>query len=81
MEKGRFLFGLVLCGLFMLLISRFSTAAEYLKEQNENLFKQLQQVHGLSDSQLIKIREIFFKSGYIGQGNPAITRHPATPEE
>jgi hypothetical protein len=27
------------------------------------------------------IREIFAKSGILGQGNPAVTRHPMTPEE
>jgi formylglycine-generating enzyme required for sulfatase activity len=51
-----------------------------LHDQNETLFRQLQQVHGLSDIQLQALRGIFTKSGYIGQGNPAITRHPVTPE-
>ena len=52
-----------------------------LREQNEVLFRQLQSVHGLSDAQMSAIRNIFAKSGYMGQGNPAITRHPVTPEE
>jgi hypothetical protein len=52
-----------------------------LQEQNEALFRQLQRVHGLSDAQMSDIRKIFAKSGYMGQGNPAITRHPVTPEE
>jgi hypothetical protein len=30
---------------------------------------------------MVIVREIFAKSGYIGQGNPAVTRHPATPKE
>ena len=34
-----------------------------------------------SYEQMTAIRSIFSKSGYIGQGNPAITQHPATPEE
>jgi hypothetical protein len=51
-----------------------------LHEQNEALFTQLQQVQGLSDAQMKALRGIFAKSGYIGQGNPAITRHPVTPE-
>jgi len=50
-------------------------------EQNEALFRQLQRVHGLSDAQMGALRGIFAKSGYMGQGNPAITRHPVTPEE
>ena len=81
MKKNRFLSCWVLFALLMLGSYRLSTAAESLKEQNENLFRQLQQVHGLSDSQMNAIRAIFSKSGYIGQGNPAITRHPATPEQ
>jgi formylglycine-generating enzyme required for sulfatase activity len=51
-----------------------------LHEQNEALFQQLQKVHRLSDTQMKTLRGIFAKSGYIGQGNPAITRHPVTPE-
>src|SRR5579864_7389561 len=52
-----------------------------LQEQNEVLFRQLQRVHALSDAQMSAIRIIFAKSGIMGQGNPAITRHPVTPEE
>ena len=52
-----------------------------LQKQNEALFQQLQRVHLLSEAQMRTIRAIFAKSGYISQGNPAITRHPVTPEE
>ena len=52
-----------------------------LKQQNEILLQQLQHVHGLSDDQVNAIRRIFAQSGYIGQGNPAITQHPVTPQE
>jgi hypothetical protein len=52
-----------------------------LHEQNEVLFQELQRVYGLSDTQMSVIRKIFARSGYIGQGNPAITRHPMTSEE
>jgi hypothetical protein len=52
-----------------------------LQKQNEALFQQLQRVHLLSDAQMSAIRSIFAKSGYISQGNPAITRHPVTPDE
>ena len=57
--------------------------AEYptLKEQNEALFRQLQRVHGLSDAQMNAIRQIVARSGIMGQGNPAVTHHPMTPEE
>jgi len=52
-----------------------------LQEQNERLFQQLQAVRGVTAQQLQLIRSIFAQSGYIGQGNPAITRHPETPEQ
>ena len=52
-----------------------------LREQNELLFRQLSQVRGLSDDRINAVRKIFDKSGYIGQGNPAVTRHPVTPEQ
>jgi formylglycine-generating enzyme required for sulfatase activity len=52
-----------------------------LKEQNEALFRRLQQVQGLTDAQMARVRQIFERSGYIGQGNPAISEHPATPEQ
>jgi len=48
------------------------------KQQNEELFAQLKSVHELSDETLAAIRAIFNRSGFIGQGNPAITRHPVT---
>ncbi len=53
--------------------------AQSLKERNEVLFEQIQRVHALSGSQMDSIRAIFRGSGYIGQGNPAITKHPMTP--
>lgn len=53
---------------------------ESRRDQNEALLWQLQRVHRMSDPQMTAIRRIFTNSGYIGQGNPAITRHPVTPE-
>ena len=50
-----------------------------LKAQNEILFRQLKEERGLSDDQIAAIRKIFDASGYIGQGNPAVTKHPVTP--
>jgi len=52
-----------------------------LKEQNETLFLSLQEVHGLTDAQMARLRQIFGRSGYVGQGNPAISQHPATPQQ
>ncbi len=62
-------------------ISRPAAGGSSLKEQNEALFAQIQRVHGLTDKQMQTIRAIFAASGVIGQGNPAITEHPATPQE
>jgi formylglycine-generating enzyme required for sulfatase activity len=58
-----------------------AAASPSLREANELLFRQLKEVRGLSDNQIAAIRKIFEQSGYIGQGNPAVTKHPVTPEE
>jgi formylglycine-generating enzyme required for sulfatase activity len=55
--------------------------ATTVAEQNELLFKRIKEVHNLSDEQMTKIKAIFEKASYMGQGNPAITQHPATVEE
>lgn len=56
-------------------------AQSSLQSNNAVLFRQLQDVHGLSDEQLADIKANFERSGYIGQGNPAISDHPLTPEQ
>jgi formylglycine-generating enzyme required for sulfatase activity len=53
-------------------------AQSTLAEHNEILFQKLKEEHGLSDEQMRRIREIFTRSGFIGQGNPAISQHPMT---
>jgi formylglycine-generating enzyme required for sulfatase activity len=64
-------------------VSGSAALAQYqtLKEQNAAMFDRLKEVHGLSDTQMASVRQIFANSGYVGQGNPAITRHPMTPGE
>jgi hypothetical protein len=52
-----------------------------LREQNELLFQQLRQIHGLSDQEVRDIRAIFANSKVLGQGNPAISEHPSTPQQ
>jgi hypothetical protein len=74
-----FLLGLLAIFCFALL-SHPVARAQSLKERNEVLFEQLQKVHGLSEGQMDSIRAIFRQSGYIGQGNPAIAKHPMTPD-
>jgi len=54
---------------------------ETLAEQNRALLQQLQVTHDLTEEQMAEIRAIFSGSGFIGQGNPAITEHPMTPQE
>ncbi|MFH1570281.1 MAG: SUMF1/EgtB/PvdO family nonheme iron enzyme [Gemmatimonadota bacterium] len=49
-----------------------------LASRNAALFEQLRQVHQLSDAELDSLKAIFARSGYVGQGNPAITRHPVS---
>ncbi len=52
-----------------------------LQERNDTMFQQMKTVRGLTDGQLRAIETIFARSGYIGQGNPAIAQHPETPEQ
>jgi formylglycine-generating enzyme required for sulfatase activity len=80
MRKPRCVIGvwfIVICGIGQPAALR---AAASLAAHNEALFQQLQQVHGLSAAQMQALRALFVKSGYIGQGNPAISDHPMTPE-
>jgi hypothetical protein len=58
-----------------------ASAETALQKQNDQLFQQLQEVHGLSNQQMAEVRAIFARSGVIGQGNPAIAEHPVTPEQ
>ncbi len=50
-------------------------------QANAALLRELQAVHALSTAQMDRIRAIFAQSPVIGQGNPAVTRHPASVEE
>jgi hypothetical protein len=71
----------IIAALCALVVAGSAFAATPLQEQNETLFAQLQQVHQLSDEQMTALRGLFKRSGYIGQGNPAVTQHPATSEQ
>jgi formylglycine-generating enzyme required for sulfatase activity len=64
-----------------LVVAWRAVAQTALQAQNEALFRLLQSVRHLSSPQIQAIRGIFARSGYIGQGNPAVTRHPETPEQ
>ncbi len=49
------------------------------RAQNAALLERIRTVHPLSDAQMHELGEIFAHSTYIGQGNPAVTVHPAGP--
>ncbi|MGC2224146.1 MAG: hypothetical protein WA624_18280 [Methylocella sp.] len=49
-----------------------------LVQQNELMFQQIQQERGLTPQQMDHLRAIFVRSGFMGQGNPAISVHPVT---
>lgn len=55
--------------------------AQTLAQNNAAMFALMQAERGLSDATMTRVREIFAASGFAGQGNPAITRHPMTPEQ
>jgi hypothetical protein len=67
-----------LLSLLFFVLFPFTSGAQSLQGQNEVLFRRLQEVHSLSDQQMKELRDLFRQSGFIGQGNPAITRHPVT---
>ncbi len=58
-----------------------AASSQTLAERNAQLLQQLQEVHRLRSDQMDRIRAIFASSPVIGQGNPANTRHPLTPEQ
>jgi len=56
-------------------------AAQTLAENNAAMFALMQRERGLSEATMARVREIFAAAPWMGQGNPAITRHPLTPEQ
>ncbi len=63
------------------LVLALPAGAQTLQENNERMFREMQAARGLSNAEMQRIRAIFAGSSYIGQGNPAVTRHPMTPEQ
>jgi formylglycine-generating enzyme required for sulfatase activity len=61
--------------------SPWVAAQTTLAERNADLLRQIQEVHQLTPPQMEKMRALFAGSRIIGQGNPAITQHPVTPEQ
>ena len=52
-----------------------------LAENNAAMLQQMQTARGLSGAEMARIRAIFANSPWIGQGNPAVTKHPLTPQQ
>ena len=50
-------------------------------EQNRAMLQRLQAAHELSPAQMKRIESIFAGAFAMGQGNPAIARHPMTPAQ
>ena len=71
----------VLLAVVLICLLTGAVAWPTLKEQNDGLLRRLQQVHGLDETAVQRLREIFGRSGFMGQGNPAISRHPQTTEQ
>jgi formylglycine-generating enzyme required for sulfatase activity len=65
----------------VLLLAGATSGVSQPDPRNEVLLQQIKEVHGLTEQQIASVRAIFARSGVIGQGNPAITEHPATPEQ
>ena len=80
MNPGRFLWRSFLIFLCLVFFPQPALMAQSLKERNEVLFEQMRRVHGLSEGQMDSIRTLFRESGYMGQGNPAVAKHPMTPD-
>jgi hypothetical protein len=72
---------LLLVAVVLTPVDSFADSFQLLEQQNEDLFQAMQRGHGLSEEQMKAIRRIFAGSRYIGQGNPAVTQHPVTPQQ
>jgi len=67
--------------LAVFMLATGTAAAASLDEQNRRLFERMREVHELTEQQMADIKAIFARSGSLGQGNPAISEHPMTPEQ
>lgn len=64
-----------------LILTPLGPQAQTLADNNAAMFALMADERGLSGATMARVAEIFAGSPWIGQGNPAITRHPMTPEE
>lgn len=62
----------------LFLLITFFLSANSVKSQNRALIKEIESTHAKQSEQLIQILE---NTAYLSQGNPKVTRHPATKDE
>jgi len=72
---------LLTIGLGFVFLATAGWGQSAFEQQNELMFRQLEQVHKLTPAQMAEFRKIFARSGFVGQGNPAISRHPLSSEQ
>jgi formylglycine-generating enzyme required for sulfatase activity len=63
------------------LLAFAAPAAQSLRDANEALLQRISIGLRLTAEQDAALRAVFAGSRYIGQGNPAVTVHPATPQQ
>jgi len=70
---------LIPLGVLVALAVHAATSA--LAERNEALYARMREALHLDAGQMAAVRRIFAASGFLGQGNPAIARHPISEAE
>lgn len=72
----------LLCPLAAIVLAATPAHADpALASRNAALIDELQRVHALDAAQTERVRALFARSGFLSQGNPAISRHPETPAQ
>lgn len=84
LKRGDLLHGILVLGMGVMctgwsLVT--SAYAETVVEQREAIYKELTDIHKLSPEQLSKVKGIFDRAPWMGQGNPAVTKHPLSRAE
>jgi len=79
--RNRLIVGLSALCVLVVVLETGATTGQSLREHNDEMLQRMRAVHRLSDEQDAALRAIFAASPYVGQGNPAVTRHPATPQQ
>ena len=51
-----------------------------LAQEKAALLEQIRDVHGYSPEQIAALSALFASARFLGQGNPAVARHPMTPD-